>query len=374
VLLYLRCLLVILPALYSMNAEFYDSDGLFTLCVLVQLGIASWTRRMPERWMLIWLVLDIGYGAWVSERYDGLMYAAHMAPMLVYLPEASFRFAWPMALLHAVLLNAAMWDRPLSLIVTANLMFAVIGLLLLQLRRAMRSKAEIELLYDELRLKHIELNEARSQLVEYAQKIEEISQLAERNRISRDIHDELGHKLIRLKMMMEAAVRIWADRPEQGIRMAESVRDQLAESMELLRSTVRKLKPEEGAMRSYSLTRLIEEIGNEQGVDVAYSIEGVPYALYPSLDFILYRNAQEAVTNAIRHGAATAVNITLRYEPNRVLMTVANNGAVPEEDRPWGLGLRGMKERVELVGGELDIRRQPSFAVTTVLPTYRHPA
>lgn len=369
--LYLRSLLVFAPAVCSLYLEPYDSYGLFTLFVLLQLGIANLVSRAPERWMPALVLLEIGYGAWMNAAFGGMMYLALLAPLLVYATRAAFPFAWPLALLHASLMNAGLWDRPASAIATANLVFVFAGLLLLQVRRAKRSQTDVEELYDELRLKHAELNEARNQMVEYAKKIEEISQLAERNRISRDIHDELGHKLIRLKMMSDAAVRILPDRPGQGLQMTMSVRDQLAESMELLRSTVRKLKPEEGAMRSYSLTRLIEDIGEEQGTNVSFAIEGMPYALYPSLDYILYRNAKEAVSNAIRHGGATAFDITLAYEPKRVVLTVANNGAVPDEDRPWGLGLTGMKERAELVGGELAVRRSPGFAVTTALPTYR---
>ena len=106
-----------------------------------------------------------------------------------------------------ILLNVSLHNQPNSYYLIANLIFLALTLLLLQMLRTEQNKEEVELLYDQLRRQHYELDEARIQLMDYARKVENIAQTDERNRISRDIHDELGHKLIRLKMMMEASLR-----------------------------------------------------------------------------------------------------------------------------------------------------------------------
>ncbi|MDF2649675.1 MAG: hypothetical protein K0Q73_5480 [Paenibacillus sp.] len=150
-----------------------------------------------------------------------------------------------------------------------------------------------------------------------------------------------------------------------------SVRDQLTESMELLRSTVRRLKPDKETLQTYSLERLIEGLTADKGISIEVMIQGMPYVLYPSLEFILYRNAQEAITNAIRHGSATQVLIQLTYEPKQITMCISNNGKLPTERSINGLGVSGMEERSKLIGGQLILSIEDRFTVTTVLPTFR---
>ena len=79
-------------------------------------------------------------------------------------------------------------------------------------------------------------------------------------------------------------------------------------------------------------------------------MQGMPYDLYPSLEFILYRNAQEAISNAIRHGAATHIYITLQYAANQVTMEISNNGKKQIEPTAKGLGLSGREERSKVIG------------------------
>lgn len=142
--------------------------------------------------------------------------------------------------------------------------------------------------------------------------------------------------------------------------------------MELLRSTVRRLKPDEHSLQSYTLSKLIDGLTRENGIDIDLDIQGMPYDLYPSLEFILYRNAQEAISNAIRHGAATHIYITLQFAANQVTMGISNNGKRLLEPTVKGLGVSGMEERSKVIGGQLLITNEERYTVTTVLPTFRH--
>jgi signal transduction histidine kinase len=174
-------------------------------------------------------------------------------------------------------------------------------------------------------------------------------------------------------MMMEASIQILPHQQDKGMEMIHAVRDQLSESMDLLRATVRKLKPNEETIQNYTLDKLIEDWAKDKDVRVYYESSGLPYALYPSLEFILYRNAQEAITNAIRHGAATEVHLALDFEPKMITLHVINNGVAPSADSSKGLGISGMEERTKLVGGQLHVAYESPFKVTTKLPTtYRN--
>jgi two-component system NarL family sensor kinase len=86
------------------------------------------------------------------------------------------------------------------------------------------------------------------------------------------------------------------------------------------------------------------------------------------MELILFKNAQEAITNAVRHGQATTVDVTLLYQANDVSLTIANDGLLPDKPLTSGLGLLGMKERAALLGGKLEWEQNGKFAVTTILP------
>jgi len=302
-------------------------------------------------------------------RYGGLLPLA--VPAALYTPPERQGPFLPRALAAGAAMNLAAWPHFADeMLAAANLAFAAIALLLWHIRRTAADSGEIEALYRELQTRHRELEEARRTALDYAAKVQELAQLEERNRIAHDLHDELGHRLVRLKMMLEAAVRLDdSGARDEGMNLVREVRDQLGGAMDALRSTVRRLKPAEAVRSEYSLETLIAGLEGTSGANIRFRTFGEPWPLYPSDAIVLYRNAQEAVTNALRHGGATEVDIELEYAPEELSMTVANNGALPEGgELRKGLGLLGMEERARLAGGRLEVRIGERFAVRTVLP------
>ncbi|WP_405082506.1 sensor histidine kinase [Paenibacillus chitinolyticus] len=370
-----RYTLIFVPAVASMYLEQFTAYGIYTLLVLVLfllVVLRPFARTQPLQRLL--LLAEIGYGAWLCGHYGGILYFSALSAVFSYaflpLPRIRALFLG----IHLIALNAALYGLDPRLLIAANGTLLLTAVLLDRLNAASADQHAAVHLYDELRKKHFELDEAKNQLLDYARKVENAAQAEERSRISHELHDDLGHRLIRSKMMMEAAIQTMPGNPEQGMKLLTIVRDQLAESMDQMRATVKRMKP--GASeRSYSLDRLIREIGRETGIGITFDIEGLPYPLYPSLEIILYKNAREAVTNAVRHGNATEVAITLEYESEQVRMTVSNNGTVfPAGENAAlvpGLGLGGMLERTRLVGGTLSVRGQVPFTVITLLPAYR---
>jgi len=302
-------------------------------------------------------------------RYGGLLPLA--VPAALYTPPERSGAFLPRAAIAVCAMNAAAWPHyEAGMLAAANLACASIAMLLRHIRKTAVGRGEIEALYQELQTRHRELEEARRAALDYASKVQELAQLEERNRIAHDLHDELGHRLVRLKMMLEAAIRIeegGARREAMGL--VREVRDQLAGAMDALRSTVRRLKPADAARGEYSLETLIAELAEASGVSVRFRTVGEPRPLYPSDAIVLYRNAQEAVTNALRHGEAREVDVELEYAPEELRMTVSNSGVLPAggEIRK-GLGLLGMEERARLAGGRLEVSVGERFAVRTILP------
>ncbi|OUM94679.1 MAG: hypothetical protein A9Z00_10945 [Thermobacillus sp. ZCTH02-B1] len=337
---------------------------LFAMSLRDRLEVREDFRAAP-----LLFVAETGLLAAFAWHYGGLMPLAVSASLYTR-PERRGPFL-PRAAAAGAAMNLAAWPHfAPPLLAAANLAFASIVLLIGHIRRTAVDRGEIEALYRELQARNRELEEARRTALDYASKVQELAQLEERNRIAHDLHDELGHRLVRLKMMLEAAVRVdEGGARDEAMKLVREVRDQLAGAMDALRSTVRRLKPAEAARGEYSLETLIAELAGTGGAHVRFRTVGEAWPLYPSDVIVLYRNAQEAVTNALRHGGATEVDVELEYAPEELRMTVRNNGAPPESGGlRKGLGLLGMEERARLAGGRFEIVHGERFAVRTILP------
>jgi two-component system, NarL family, sensor kinase len=338
---------------------------LLVLVVRVREAIA------PEPWRLPLTLAESAWAVWIATQYGGAMYAVFWSTLLSLFEKRSNHNRMPATMLLFAAMNVSMLPHGSDWLLPANLGFCMGAVVLLRSARMEVGREDLQELYDELRRKHYELDEARKRMFEYAQKVEDSAQAEERNRIAREIHDDLGHKLIRLKMMLEAVLHIMPAQPDKGLELIRQVRDQLTDSMETMRKTVRRLKPDDADIQSWSLDRLMEELSHEPGFRIRYRVTGRPVPLYPSCEIVLYRNAQEAITNAIRHGKADELDVELCYADTSLSLTVSNNGALPQSLNQRGLGLSGMEERTRLLGGELAFEMDGRFAVTTRIPLIR---
>jgi signal transduction histidine kinase len=108
------------------------------------------------------------------------------------------------------------------------------------------------------------------------------------------------------------------------------------------------------------------------GLPVEAVVEGTPRALSPGVDLSAYRIVQEALTNSLRHAGGASARVLVRYEPDALELEIADDGLGPPEDpEAGGHGLIGMRERVQLFGGELEAGPSPGggFLVRARLPS-----
>lgn len=365
---WIQHLLILLPAIATMYVTEISSVASYVGYILLGLLIVRIVELHPGVAYLLLPLEMIGFG-WLGAQYGGLLFFMVYAVLI----SAFMHFRQPpalavMTLMSLVILNLAAPGQDVQTVWMINLIWLALTFLLTAMYLSMRKNAELEGLYDALSYSQQQLEQERERIQEYAQKVEDYAQVEERSRIATELHDDLGHRLIRVKMMTEAVLQLLDREPDKAHRMLEQIRGQMEESMNNMRNTVRKLKPpEESSQRRYALHRLIEDAGRDMQIEVKLEMTGRPVPMYPSIEYVLYRNAQEAITNAVRHGGATAVDIELCFEPQAVRMTVSNNGAVPAHVS-HGLGLRGMQERIAMLGGKLLLSSEPCFAVTTVIP------
>jgi signal transduction histidine kinase len=200
----------------------------------------------------------------------------------------------------------------------------------------------------------------------------------ERARIARELHDVVTHhiNLVVLQAMAGSGLLDTdAEKAREPLAVIErSGREALAEMRRLLgvlRSEAeRPVAPQPGID---DLPPLIES-ARAAGLDAGINVTGTVRRLPTGLALTVYRIVQEALTNAARHAAGARVRVTLAYEPEAVDLRIADDGGRPGAPRPelpsGGRGLVGMRERVALYAGSLDVGAGPDggFAVHARLP------
>ncbi|HET7735321.1 MAG TPA: histidine kinase [Nocardioidaceae bacterium] len=203
------------------------------------------------------------------------------------------------------------------------------------------------------------------------QQAEEIAALREQQtRMAHDVHDVVGHSLAVILMQAESAQFLPDDDParmkETMANIAVSARQSLRDVRQVLQAT------EAPPQQDGGLDRLVEGV-RAAGNEVRSTVVGTPRPLPPELDAVAYRTLQEMLTNAIKHGTRGAEVTVLRHWADDLTIAVQNS-ATQSDVREEGLGLAGMRMRLESVGGLLDLRHEDgSFTATAKLPLRHSP-
>ena len=178
--------------------------------------------------------------------------------------------------------------------------------------------------------------------------------LAERNRIGREVHDVLAHSLGALSVQLDAADALLENDKDtaKARQLVQQARRHAVQGLEETRQAVHALRDEPVA-----LAEQLESMAARDGAEL--TVTGTPRPLGADAGLALYRAAQEAVTNARKHAPGAAVSIRLDFDPKRTTLRVTN-GLCPDADPPselqatgGGFGLQGMRERIELLGGQV---------------------
>jgi signal transduction histidine kinase len=201
--------------------------------------------------------------------------------------------------------------------------------------------------------------------------------LEERARIARELHDVVAHHVSTIAIQADTARLATPGMPAEGAARLEAIGETARDAMTEMRRVLGVLRTEDGASElapQPGLDRLGEllDTARDSGTPVRLVLEGRPAPLTPSVELTAYRIVQEALTNARRHAPGAPVEVALRYEPGALALCVRDRGPGPlRELGSGGQGLRGMRERVTLVGGTLSTGAADGggFAVEARLPT-----
>jgi len=235
--------------------------------------------------------------------------------------------------------------------------------------------ALVRQLEERRRAEHLlaELEDAHRQLRAYAAQVEALAVVEERNRLAREIHDSLGHYLTAMTMQLQAAGKLVAKEPERAAESIAKAEEMARESLAEVRRSVAALRasPVDTAALSDAIGELVQNL-HDGGIAAAFTATGNPQSLPIQAKTALYRAAQEGLTNVRKHANASAVAVELTYEPERVTLTIADNGTGQRGGESAGFGLLGLRERVALLGGSLEAGNDPEggfrLHITVPLP------
>lgn len=198
----------------------------------------------------------------------------------------------------------------------------------------------------------------------------------ERKRIARELHDDTSQVLF-AQLLRVSAMK--ASDNSEIREMAEQLETMFAESMEAIRRIGHELRPPSlddlGLLEATGA--LVQRMSERSGIEIAYITSGIHDRFDPSVELVLYRVAQEALTNMWKHAHATAASVTIRKQGENLELIVVDNGKGfdlnsenTSDGKGLGLGMFGMQERVELVNGTLEIigNRNPGTQVRALIP------
>jgi signal transduction histidine kinase len=338
--------------------------GVLALLVLIQAGLYLRTFIRSQKgfnswrgWigyfvasLLIWMVevrLDNRF-EWLVGAYTGQILG--VLPPKASVPSAiviiggylAYRLGWEnLAHLHTV--DVLMWGATL-------VSWLILGLFLHKL--AVTSSERAGLIAD--------LETARKEVELARQSDAELAALRERERLARELHDNLGHALSTLAVQLEAIQRLMAVDPAQARAQIDEMKNLARTCMEGLRRALSNLRaPGLGnRLLTEAIPALVNETSKRCGLAIDCRIAEEARRLPPALAEGIWRVTHEALANAERHARATQVNVTLEVLAKELVLRISDNGAgFPDqaEQRPGHYGLRGLRERVEGLGGTLTL-------------------
>lgn len=221
-------------------------------------------------------------------------------------------------------------------------------------RHAEEARAESQRLLAELQAAH-------SQLRASAARAEELAAAQERNRLAREMHDTLGHRLTVAAVQLEGAQRLIPRNPEKAAQMVGTVRQQVLDGLQELRQTVATLRAplEADLSLATALGRLVQQFQTATTLTVTLELPAQLPPLSPEQRHAIYRTVQEGLTNVQRHAQASQVAVRIctkngHSSPPGLRVSIEDNGKGPSADpATLGFGLHGLRERAEQLAGQL---------------------
>lgn len=215
----------------------------------------------------------------------------------------------------------------------------------------------------------IMVHQVNHELENYAAVSEKIAEDKERKRLAREIHDTLGHALTGIAAGVDACIAMIDINPQATKKQLMVISKVVRQGIVDVRNSLNKLRP--GALEQHgfkgAIENMIEEFTSVSDLTISldYRLDKVDFE--NTKEDILFRVIQESVTNAVRHGDATHIDISLYIEDNNLYLKIQDNGQGCEEIH-YGFGLKQMKERLGMINGKVAYDGHHGFLTIVTIP------
>ena len=258
------------------------------------------------------------------------------------------------------------------------MIFAILMLFMLILARVIdsdeRNQKNLEILLADLEASNVKLQV-------YAAQVAELAATEERNRLARDIHDSLGHRLTIVAIQLEKALAYKDRNPDEAEQALLDAKQAASAALQDVRRSVRSLRDADaGFSLQTALAELVEGMANGR-FSIQYQFNGDEAHYSHSVLMALYRTAQEGLTNIQKHAQATAVRLTVHLQEAEGKLVLQDNGQGFETktlddlavDPYHSFGLQGIQERLELVRGQMQVISHPGQGTTLQITVPKNP-
>ncbi|MCY9692824.1 sensor histidine kinase [Paenibacillus alginolyticus] len=249
------------------------------------------------------------------------------------------------------ILHSGMGVGQLSSMILNAVLFFAIGL---SLQRVVTSNEKTEKLLAENQRQYHLIHEQNNALEQYANQIEQLTLLEERNRMARELHDTVGHTFTSVIMGMDAVSYLIEAAPDKAKEKLDVLRSVTRNGLEEVRRSIHQMVPEGDMLLSQQLTRLANEFALHTGTQIRFTTVGEEFEIPKQTKLSLIRCLQESLTNAKRHGRASTVEVTLTYSDDLVDIRIEDDG-IGTEQLKVGFGINAMQERIFALQGTLQV-------------------
>lgn len=300
---------------------------------------------------VFYVVAGTSMGMFTGRR----LVLAECVIMLTMFPFESF--LWPLSM--ASLVNITSEVLP---------MVSIVGFFLF-VQQLLQERQERNALFKQLAQANTELEEAHHQLEQSVAQQQELAILRERGRLAREMHDTIGHALVLISVKLEAAQRLRTRDPERCDQELEATKEIARGTMTTLRASIANLRsPALEREQLYpALRRSVDELALRTGLHATCMLAAESKNLSNAVTETLWKVSQEALTNIEKHARAKNVEIEISQQETQLYMRIHDDGiGLPpafchlHQEEPLAhsghYGLRGMRERVEAIGGQLTLQ------------------
>lgn len=244
------------------------------------------------------------------------------------------------------------------IIFTLGLIFAIT--MARTVTKEKESRVRAEQLLTELEASHL-------QLQEYSTQVAELATTKERNRLARDIHDTLGHYLTVINVQLEKALAFRQLNPEEADRAVGDAKRLASEALQDVRRSVGTLRATDETFTFSSAITILAARVRSESLAIEMDIVGNDADFSKQALIALYRATQEGLTNIQKHAQASSVRLSIQFMESEATLSLHDNGCGfdvlhifrPQPGTEGQYGLLGVRERLETVGGHLQVESQP---------------